>query len=168
MLSVFSRFSGLQPGGSGFETAVIIRAIKPEDKVAWQGLWDGYLAFYEVTLSDTITESTWSRIAGEQGSFFALVAEDKDGVVVGFAHCLMHLNTWDVEPRCYLEDLYVAGSKRGGGVGRALIEAASAEARRLGAKHLYWFTNTGNQTARHLYDRIGTLSDFVRYDKKLS
>lgn len=99
MLSGFLRFSGLQPGGLGFELAMIIRAITSEDKVAWQGLWDDYLAFYEVNLSDEVTESTWSRIADGHGGFFAFVAEDKDGVLIGFAHCLMHLNTWDIEPR---------------------------------------------------------------------
>lgn len=147
---------------------MIVRAIKPDDRLAWQELWTGYLAFYDVELSDDVTESTWSRIAQGECGFFALVAENSEGTVVGFAHCLMHFNTWDIAPRCYLEDLYVSRAERGGGVGRALIEALTAEAKRLGANHVYWFTDNGNQTARRLYDRIGTLSDFVRYDKKLS
>lgn len=146
---------------------MIVRALDARDKSAWLGLWSGYLAFYDVELSEEVTESTWSRICGEEGDFFALVAENTDGTVVGFAHCLMHLNTWDIAPRCYLEDLYVSHLERGGGVGRALIEALTEEARCRGANHVYWFTDEGNETARRLYDRIGTLSHYVRYDKKI-
>lgn len=73
MLSASSRFSGLPLGGSGFDAAMIIRALKPEDRAAWQALWDGYLAFYDVNLSDAITESTWSRVVGGQGRFLRLL-----------------------------------------------------------------------------------------------
>ncbi len=146
---------------------MIIRALKPEDRADWQMLWDGYLTFYDVDLADDITQSTWSRVLERAHGFFALVAEDDDGRVIGSAHCLIHSKTWDIAPCCYLEDLFVAQSERGRGIGRALMEAVVREARRLGAGDLYWFTNKGNKTARQLYDQIGKLSDFVRYDQKL-
>jgi GNAT superfamily N-acetyltransferase len=57
----------------------------------------------------------------------------------------------------------VAPEARGLGVGRALIEATYAEADFRGATRTYWATQESNATARALYDRVGTLTDFVQY-----
>lgn len=142
-----------------------IRSITSDDRDAWNPLWQGYLAFYDTQLSDDVTNSTWHRVTTQDKGFFALVAEDDGGAIVGFAHCLVHYNTWGVAPRIYLEDLYVSETARGGGFGRSLVEAVYAEADNRGAKDVYWFTNHDNETARKLYDKIGKLSLFVRYDR---
>lgn len=142
-----------------------IRLIKNEDRDAWNPLWQGYLAFYNTDLSDEVTNSTWHRVTTQDKGFFALVAEDDEGAVVGFAHCLVHHNTWGIAPRIYLEDLYVSETARGGGFGRSLLEGVYQEADNRGAKDVYWFTNHDNETARNLYDKIGKLSSFVRYDR---
>ena len=52
---------------------------------------------------------------------------------------------------------------RGKGVGRALIEAVYQAADQAGAPGVYWMTQDFNTTARQLYDRIGTLSPFIKY-----
>lgn len=142
-----------------------VRSISLNDRKPWNQLWQGYLAFYNTDLSDDVTNSTWKRITTQEKGFFALVAVDDQGAVIGFVHCLVHHNTWGVAPRIYLEDLYVSENARGGGVGRSLIEAVYSEADSRGAKDVYWFTNHDNETARKLYDRIGKLSTFVRYDR---
>ncbi|MEP0518914.1 MAG: GNAT family N-acetyltransferase [Hyphomicrobiales bacterium] len=142
-----------------------IRAISNEDRESWNPLWQGYLSFYNTPLPEDVTDSTWHRIVTQDKGFFALVAEDDEGKLIGFAHCLAHYNTWGVAPKIYLEDLYVSQSVRGGGVGRSLIEAVYQEADVRGARDVYWFTNHDNETARRLYDRIGKLSSFVRYDR---
>lgn len=142
-----------------------IRAITNKDRESWNPLWQGYLAFYDTALSEDVTDSTWHRITTGDKGFFALVAEDAQGTLIGFVHCLVHYNTWGVAPRIYLEDLYVSETLRGGGVGRSLIEAVYSEADNRGAKDVYWFTNHDNETARKLYDRIGKLSSYVRYDR---
>jgi hypothetical protein len=53
----------------------------------------------------------------------------------------------------------------GAGVGRALIEAVYAEADRDGCPNVYWMTQEFNETARRLYDRIATLTPFVKYSR---
>jgi ribosomal protein S18 acetylase RimI-like enzyme len=80
---------------------------------------------------------------------------------------VVHAGTWSTEGRCYLEDLFVEPAARGQGAGRALIEATAARAREEGCDELYWITATDNATARRLYDRVATLSDFVRYEIEL-
>ncbi|MEO0864584.1 MAG: GNAT family N-acetyltransferase, partial [Pseudomonadota bacterium] len=46
-----------------------------------------------------------------------------------------------------------------------LIEAVYAAADAAGAPSVYWLTQDFNTQARKLYDRIGTLSPFIKYDR---
>jgi GNAT superfamily N-acetyltransferase len=142
----------------------VIRELKREDEAAWRRLWDGYLAFYKTELSEALTDALFERLLAG-APHFAFVAED-DGAVIGFVHCLPHASTWSAEDYCYLEDLYVDPSVRGAGAGRALIEAVYAEADRRGCSRVYWHTENGNVTARRLYDRLATLSEFVQYRRR--
>jgi len=59
-------------------------------------------------------------------------------------HLLFHPSTWSATSYCYLEDLFVSPSVRGGGVGCALIEATYDEADRQGAERVYWLTAHDN------------------------
>ncbi len=141
---------------------VLIRPIAREDKSAWTVLWNEYLSFYEQKLADDVTEGLFERLMGE-GFHDGLVAE-QEGKLVGFVHFLSHASTWSLDPVCYLEDLFVDGNVRGGGVGRKLIEAVYSAADAQGGK-VYWHTHDHNATARKLYDRIGVLTNFVRYER---
>jgi GNAT superfamily N-acetyltransferase len=55
---------------------------------------------------------------------------------------------------------------RGTGVGRKLIEAVYAAADAAGRPAVYWLTQDFNATARQLYDRIGVLTPFIKYNRK--
>jgi GNAT superfamily N-acetyltransferase len=92
-----------------------------------------------------------------------LVAENDAGEMVGIVHYLCHRVTWVVADRCYLEDLFVAESARGIGAGRALIEAVYAAADARGADQVYWLTQESNEEDRRLYDRVGRLTLFIKY-----
>lgn len=96
---------------------------------------------------------------------FCLVAENEDGEMIGIVHFLYHRVTWAVEDRCYLEDLFVAASARGTGAGRALIEAVYAAADERGADQVYWLTQEFNAEGRRLYDRVGRLTPFIKYQR---
>jgi GNAT superfamily N-acetyltransferase len=145
-----------------------VRDLAPRDESRWRELWAGYLAFYEHELDAEVTDATWRRLlAGEHG-LGGQVAVDETGRVVGLVHRVVHAGTWSTASRCYLEDLFVDPSVRGCGIGRALIEATAARARAAGCDELYWITATDNATARRLYDRVATLSDFVRYEVELA
>ena len=138
-----------------------VRPLKASDEAVWRGLWAGYLAFYKVDLPPSAADALFERLL-KGAPHFALAAE-KDGAVVGFAHCLPHASTWDARGYLYLEDLYVDPDARGAGAGRKLIEAVYAEADKRGLGRVYWHTDKGNAAARRLYDTLATLSNFIQY-----
>lgn len=138
-----------------------IRPIAEEDEADWRRLWSAYLEFYKTELPQAVTENLFQNLLrGEP--HFAFVSE-YDGRMIGFVHCLPHASTWSSSPYCYLEDLYVDAAVRGTGAGRALVEAVYVEADRRGYSRVYWHTDHSNTTARRLYDRVATLSEFVQY-----
>lgn len=139
-----------------------IRPLAPSDRAAWDGLWAGYLTFYQSSVAPEVSEATWARLHDPAAPMFALVAEDEAGVF-GLVQCVLHASTWSTKPYCYLGDLFVDPARRGTGAGRALIEAVYAEADARGAARVYWMTHETNATARLLYDRVAKASGFIQY-----
>ena len=140
---------------------VKIRPMVDDDRPAWSELWTAYLEFYDTELPAEVYDVQFTRLCAGR-DFIGLVAENDSGLV-GIAHCIIHDHGWRLEKVCYLQDLFAAPSARGSAVGRALIEAVYAMADARGAPHVYWLTEEDNDTARRLYDRIGTLTPFVKY-----
>jgi GNAT superfamily N-acetyltransferase len=128
-------------------------------------MWRAYLAFYETGVEDAVYDSTFARLLGDDPQDFSCFLAVMDGRPVGLTHYLFHRHAWKIENVCYLQDLYADPDVRGTGIGRALIEAVYAEADRKGAPSVYWLTQEFNTTARQLYDRIGTLTPFIRYNR---
>lgn len=142
-----------------------IRPLAPSDETAWRQLWLGYLTFYESTVSAEVTQATFERLcAPENRERGALVAE-LDGTVVGFTHFIFHAHNWKLEDVCYLQDLFVDPSARGQGAAKALIEAVYAAADARGTPTVYWLTQEGNAPARRLYDDVGALTPFIKYQR---
>jgi len=144
-----------------------IRELAARDREAWRALWQGYCDFYQTAVADDVTDATWGRLLDPAQPMIGLVACDAADRPVALAHCVLHLNTWTDRPVCYLEDLFVAPEARCGGAARALIEALAERGRREGWFRLYWMTKADNHRARALYDRVGKLTDWVRYDMPL-
>ncbi|MGP4109509.1 GNAT family N-acetyltransferase [Streptomyces sp. 4N509B] len=142
-----------------------ISPLRPEDRDGWEVLARGYKAFYRTPVADELYEETWRRLVNG-GEVHGLGAR-LDGRLVGIAHYLFHTALWMPEV-CYLQDLFVADTVRGQGVGRALIEGVAREARSRDAFRLYWLTAEDNAPARALYDRVARFNGFVRYDHDLS
>ena len=143
---------------------VIIRPIRPDERAVWEPLWQAYLAFYETTVPDSVTDITWTRLHDPAEPMFALGAY-VDGTLKGIVQYLFHRSHWTVGDYCYLQDLIVAPDARNLGLGRALIAAVEAKAREAGASRVYWHTNEDNHTARALYDKVAELSGFIQYRK---
>jgi GNAT superfamily N-acetyltransferase len=146
---------------------VSIRPVEARDEAAWRALWDGYCTFYQATIPPDVTDATWARLLDPDAPVFGLVACDAEDRPVGLANCVLHLNTWTKRPVCYLEDLFVAPAARRTGAGRAFIAALTEQGRREGWHRLYWMTKADNREARALYDKVGQLTDWVRYDAPL-
>jgi GNAT superfamily N-acetyltransferase len=147
--------------------SLIIRLVAPADFAQWQLLWQGYNLFYgRDALPAEITHITWSRFLDSYEPVHALVAQ-KDGELLGLAHYLFHRSTIQIEPTCYLQDLFTNEAARGQGIGRALIEAVYERARVAGCARVYWQTHQSNLTAMKLYDKVAERSGFVVYRKQV-
>lgn len=147
------------------DASVIIRPLEPRDRADWARLWEGYLAFYETVLPGDVYDSTFTRMLGGDARDYNCLVADTGGQLVGLTHFLFHRHGWKVEEVCYLQDLYADPAVRGQGVGRKLIEGVYAAADAAGAPTVYWLTQDFNVTARRLYDRIGVLTPFIKYQR---
>jgi GNAT superfamily N-acetyltransferase len=145
---------------------VRVRPVEPHDTARWLELFHGYITFYEAEVPEPVIAVTWQRLLSGSDNMVGLVAVDETNTPLGFASLVFHRSTWSESWYCYLEDLFVDPAVRGSGAGRALIEAAYAEADRRGASRTYWATAETNARARILYDRIGELTPFVQYRRK--
>ncbi len=143
-------------------TRLTLRDAAPEDEATWRGLWDAYLAFYAVDLAASVTDLTWARLLDPASPLKARLA-CRDDRVEGFAIHQHHPSSWVAGDDCYLEDLFVADTARGGGVGRALIDDLIALARARGWNRLYWHTDEDNARARALYDSYTPSDGHIRY-----
>lgn len=143
-----------------------IRALTPGDERAWRALWKDYLSFYKSELPEEVYATTFARLVDDSAEpgMFGLIAHAGE-TALGIVNCVIHRHLWRREPVCYLGDLFVAPEARGSGLGRGLIEAVYAEADARGAPSVYWMTQEFNQTARQLYDRVGELTPFIKYQR---
>lgn len=99
-------------------------------------------------------EEAAERIAEhiEQGHSTFLVAE---GGPDGFAQLRYRPSIYTEGLEAHLQELYVVPAMRGRGLGRALLEAASAEARAAGADQIDLGTSEDDVAARGLYESAG-------------
>lgn len=147
-------------------TEIMLRPPTAADHDDWLALWRGYQTFYKVDLAPEANRTTWTRLLDPAEPMWAALAFDGQRAV-GLVHWIRHRSTWTPGDYVYLQDLFVAETTRGGGIGRKLIEHVYAAARDLGAARVYWLTHETNVTAMQLYDRIADRSGFVQYRKVL-
>ncbi len=143
----------------------IIRPLATGDQPAWAPLWRAYLAFYGTERDTAQFDLTFNRfIDPARQDMLAWLAWQGDDAV-GLVHVIVHAHGWQDAPVTYLQDLYATPETRGTGVGRQLIETVYADADAAGRPNVYWMTQTGNATARQLYDRIAIATDFMKYNR---
>jgi GNAT superfamily N-acetyltransferase len=107
---------------------VVIRPVAPEDFDQWLPLWAGYNRFYgRDVFPNEITHRTWTRFFDAYEPVHCLVAEvaasGKNKQILGLVHYLFHRSTIQIQPVCYLQDLFTSEAARNTGVGGRLIEA---------------------------------------------
>jgi GNAT superfamily N-acetyltransferase len=91
------------------------------------------------------------QMLGEGELTVLLVGEGPDGL----AQLRFLSSIWSSAPSCYLEELYVVPPLRGGGRGRALLEASMDVAREAGADRMDLNTADTDVAARALYEASG-------------
>src|SRR5688500_10952726 len=124
-----------------------------------------YQRFYEVEDIDEERNRRFFRRFLALSEHGLLLGARIDGELAGYACLYWHFSSTRATESVLMNDLYVDPNRRGGGVGRALIEASLAVARERGASHLEWQTAPDNATAQRLYDATGAeRSTWVTYE----
>jgi ribosomal protein S18 acetylase RimI-like enzyme len=89
------------------------------------------------------TENAEYLLAGEPGS-----------PGVGVAQLRFRWSLWTDSEDCWLEDLYIAETARGQGLGRRMVEAAFERARARGCGRIELDVDASNAPARALYEQL--------------
>lgn len=96
-------------------------------------------------------------VRDELGRSFALLFAATFGdEIVGY------LLAWQVADELEIHDVATAPRARRAGIGRALVQAALAEAKARGVSTAHLEVSRGNEAARALYARVGFTEDGVR------
>ena len=104
-------------------------------------------------LASEVCDRLVEGLAAQPGAF-SLIAR-LDGEPAGIANCFIGFSTFAARPLVNVHDLGVRPEHRGRGVGRALLAAVEAEARRHGACKVTLEVLSGNEAAKALYAALG-------------
>lgn len=88
-----------------------------------------------------------------------LLVAEHDGMLAGFATGTQIYDATRAADAMMLLDLFVAPPARRRGIGRALMAALAAEAKRRGALCLWWGVDEGDDEAMLFYRAIGARSE---------
>jgi uncharacterized protein (DUF924 family)/ribosomal protein S18 acetylase RimI-like enzyme len=105
--------------------------------------------------------------AGERPECIARVAVDAAGRVVGSALVTLRPEMLSGAPSAHLEALMIARSEEGRGLGRRLLDDASAQAAARGARSMTLHVFANNRRARRLYEGAGFSGEMLRYSRSL-
>ncbi|HPG79818.1 MAG TPA: GNAT family N-acetyltransferase [Piscinibacter sp.] len=131
-----------------------IRQARVTDLDAVARLFDDYRRFYHAASNLALaTAFIGERLRGQDSVI--LMARDGDGVALGFTQLFPSFSSVGCTRIFVLNDLYVAESCRGRGVGRALLAAARSRAQEVGAARLVLETAVDNRAAQVLYESFG-------------
>jgi len=75
-------------------SALVVRALRKEDRAAWQHLWTGYLTYYETSVTAQVYDCTFDRLLGDEARDFNALVAELDGQLVGLTHYLFHRHAW--------------------------------------------------------------------------
>lgn len=145
---------------------MIIRALEPDDRSAWEALYDAYAQFYKVQQTSEMRATVWAWLTDPTHEVNGLVAEN-DSSLVGFAHHRPFARPLAAASGLFLDDLFVAQAARGLGAADALIDAIKARAAEQGHSIVRWVTAADNARARGLYDKVAQATQWVTYDLKV-
>lgn len=124
-----------------------------------------YQRFYEVAEIDEERNHRFFRRFLAPSDAGLLLGARSGGRLVGYACLYWHYSSTQARETVLMNDLFVVPEVRGGGVGRALIEASLEVARERGASSLEWQTAPDNHTAQRLYDSTGAVrSSWFAYE----
>jgi ribosomal protein S18 acetylase RimI-like enzyme len=131
---------------------VSVRRATPEDAAEVGRLFYEFnTEFSEETPGPDVAAKRYARLMESGDAVVLLIGTGPDG----FAQLRFRPSVYSEGLDAYLEELYVVPTKRGRGLGRALLEAAMDAAREEGATFIELGTSEDDVAARGLYESAG-------------
>jgi ribosomal protein S18 acetylase RimI-like enzyme len=149
-------------------STIATRPATAADLEAVAALFDAYRQFYEQAPDPALAREYLAE-RFERKESVVIVAEDDDGALIGFTQLYPTFCSVRASHTFVLYDLFVTPAARGTGAGRALMLAAEAYARRVGAARMELSTARTNKIGQSLYESVGWKRDdtFLVYGKDL-
>lgn len=110
-------------------------------------------AIWNEAVVDAANREAWFAARREAG-YPVLVADDGWGTVTGYA-TFGDWRAWEGYRHTVEHSVYVRGANRGGGIGRALMEALITRARQLGKHVMIAGIEAGNGASIALHRKLG-------------
>ena len=129
----------------------------------WIELYHKYAEYYQVDIPKDNFDLTWKWLTSENYPFWGILA-DLDSKIVGFAHFRSLPSPLDSREVGFLDDLFVLQEYRGKKIGYSLIEKVHQIGKSKNWPYINWITKDNNYTARTLYDKISTKTDWNFYE----
>lgn len=150
-------------------SAITTRLATSADLDAVASLFDAYRQFYEQPSDFALARSYLDERIRRKESVI-IVAENGSGGLVGFTQLYPTFCSVRAAHTFVLYDLFVTPAARGTGAGRALMLAAEAYAKRVGAARMELSTARTNRIGQSLYESVGWKRDdaFLVYGKDLA
>jgi ribosomal protein S18 acetylase RimI-like enzyme len=105
--------------------------------------------------SDAEIRATVDALLQDDATEYLLAAPDGQHDPAGICQLRYRLTVWTGANDCWLEDLFVDGSARRGGLGRALVTAAFERAERRGCRRIELDVDEDNTSAIAFYRELG-------------
>ena len=137
--------------------------IQKKHYVVWIELYHKYAEYYQVDIPKDNFDLTWKWLISENYPFWGILA-DVDSKIVGFAHFRSLPSPLDSCEVGFLDDLFVLQEYRGKKIGYSLIEKVHQIGKSKNWPYINWITKDDNYTARTLYDKISTKTDWNFYE----
>ena len=145
---------------------ITVSILNQDDRQQWEALYHAYAEFYQMPMNKDILNTVWSWIMDDTNPFFALAAKNKEGILLGFAHCRAMPSPLRGTMVGFLDDLYVKPQYRGTGCVQKLYAALKNLARENNWQFIRWITQENNYRARASYDKIAEKTTWLTYQMK--
>ncbi len=132
---------------------ITVRPARPDDAELIAGMARA-LSIADGGRPSRFTAESFRRDGFGEAAAFATMVVEIDGEAAGYAIYYPGYDTDSATRGIYLADLYVDLARRRQGVGRALLAGVAAEARRDGARWMFWSVLKRNRGARRFYKKI--------------
>ncbi len=139
---------------------IVIRPLEFNDFPGWLPLWDGNNLGQR---DEAVTAETWSRLIDKDNTQVNGLCAEMNGELMGIVHYILHPTTGQINPVCYMQDVYVSETHRRRGIAKRMVNEVTVIGQKEKWARMYWLTQFGNLEAKAMYENFGIKLDFTLY-----